>query len=341
MHSYSTITTIITQDLKVREDALPLKNEACRSQFFLHAEPTAKVCLFFHGFTAGSYQFVPLAEQLFKAGYNVLIPRMPGHGQAGDWGKDNPPPLPTQSERYLKFALQWLKVASRLGDRVIIGGLSGGGTLAAWLAIERAQAIDRALLFAPYLSSSSKVVDLFVKAIGSYFEWTDVRGPSYQGFELTALRALLLIGRHVLKRASKVSSAPMFIISSESDRAVGNRDHVALFNSALEHQPQCWYHRFDRVLDIPHTMLTEAEGNAYENLLNVMATAYIESDLTWSEVEEIAYRMTKGKTFDAVVAELGLEAQVSPEMPAMITMVDKWTIVINRELQAKRRGRRR
>ncbi len=339
MPNYSAIATTLTQDFKVREDKLPLMSESSRSRFLLHGQPTPRVFLFFHGFTAGPYQFMPLAESLHRDGHNVIIPLMPGHGQAGNWNKTNPPPLLTDPQDYLKFAVQWLNLAEKLGDRVIVGGLSGGGTLAAWLSLEKADAIDRTLLFAPFLSSSSRVIDLFVRNMGGYFEWTDVKGPSYSGFPLAALRALLLVGQYVLKRVKKPPVSPIFTISSESDRAVGNSDHVALFESALKHQPQCWYHRFDRVLDIPHTMMTESEGNDYEHLLNTMARAFIYSDLTWNQVEEIAYRMTQGKTFDTVVAELELTDKASPEMPAMITMVDKWSIVAKRQ-QGKKRGDR-
>jgi carboxylesterase len=61
-----------------------------------------------------------------------------------------------------------------------------------------------------------------------------------------------------------------------------------------------------------------------------MTKAYIESDLTWAEVEEIGYRMTRGKTFDMAVSELNLTAKVSRDMPAMMTMVDKRAIAISR-----------
>lgn len=335
---YSKITATLPNKVKAYEDVLPLLDEACRSRFMLHPTPTSKVCLFFHGFTAGPYQFAPMGDVFYRQGYNVLIPLMPGHGQAGDWSKDNPPPLLTEPEAYLKFALRWLKLAKLMGDRVVIGGLSGGGTLATWLALEKPELVDRALLFAPYLSSSSKVIDLFVQTLGTYFEWTNVNGPSYRGFEIMALRAILNIGKYNLRKARKgKSAAPFFIISSESDKAVGNFDHQRMFESALDYQPHCWYHRFDRVLDIPHTMMTQEEGNDYEHLLITMAKAFVESDLTWKEIEEIAYRMTKGRTFNDVIAELGWQSKASPEMPAMMTMVDKWSIVVSRELTSKRR----
>ncbi len=334
MPNYADTIAAIDRTAKAREDSLPLLNESCRSRFFFHPKPTPRVCLFFHGFTAGSYQFVPLGEVFHRAGYNVLIPRLPGHGQAGKWSGTCPPPLPTDPKVYQQFALEWLNIAQSLGEKVIVGGLSGGGTLTTWLALERPQVINRALLFAPYLSNSSKVVDLFVKASNSYFEWS-VAAPSatvggYSGFATPTLRVFLEMGRDVLNRARKQTMPPLFIISSEIDRAVGNHDHQALFDDVLPRQPITWYHRFDRTLKVPHTMMTKAEGNQWESVLNAMSKAFVESNLTWAEVEEIGYRMTAGKTFNSVVAELGWQAKVSPDMPAMMTMVDKRAIVEKR-----------
>ncbi|MDZ8023831.1 MAG: hypothetical protein RMX35_20055 [Nostoc sp. DcaGUA01] len=44
-----------------------------------------------------------------------------------------------------------MQIAKTLGQQVVIGGLSTGGTLAAWLALEHPQEIDSTLLFNPYL----------------------------------------------------------------------------------------------------------------------------------------------------------------------------------------------
>lgn len=344
MASYSATVAALTHTIKTREDALNLRHVGSRSRFFLHSRPTSKVCLFFHGFTAGPYQFDPIGNALYKAGYNVVVPLMPGHGRAGDWGRDNPPPLPTDAETYQRFALAWLRQVQVLGRQVVIGGLSGGGTVAAWLALTQPQAIHRALLFAPYLSGSSKVIDLFVRHSGSYFEWVDpspkptatADSPGYKGFQMPMLRVFLTMSNEILDRAKRGPAPPIFTISSESDIAVGNREHRTLFERALVHQPKCWYHRFNRVLDIPHTMMTQQEGNAYENLLITLAKAYVESDLTWPEVEEIGYRMTLGKPFHQVVAELGLHAKASADMPAMMTMVDKRAIAIARNPSNRR-----
>jgi esterase/lipase len=331
--SYSATATLLTQSIKLKENRLPLRNEGCRSQLLIQPQRASKVLLFFHGFTAAPYQFMSMGDGFRKAGYTVLVPLMPGHGQAGDWNATTPPPLPTDANVYKQFGLYWLQQARSLGNQVVVGGLSGGGTLAAWLAQERPQEIERALLFAPYLSSSSKVLDLFINIVNSYVKWQIPPGAQvvgYDGFQMNALKTLLHLGGEVLDRSAKQDSAPMFIISTEADRAVSNTDHRVLFDNILKRQPKSWYHIFDRVLNIPHTMMTKFEGNEWENLLNVMAKAYVQSDLTWAEVEEIAYRMTEGKTYPQVIAELNLQAKASPDMPAMITMLDKREIVIKR-----------
>ncbi|HEY9615516.1 MAG TPA: alpha/beta fold hydrolase [Microcoleaceae cyanobacterium] len=331
MPDYAAATKAIALSAKTRETQLPLLSDRCASRFFLHPQPTERVCLFFHGFTAGPHQFVPMGEMFYRAGYNVLIPLLPGHGEAGAWSKTNPPPLPTDPLVYQKFALEWLEKAQSLGKQVIVGGLSAGGTMTAWLALERPQAIYRALMFAAYLSSSSKVVDLMVKSMNTYFEWISTDSPiapgGYKGFSLPALRVFLNMGSDILSRAPKQATPPMFIVSSESDIAVGNFDHKGLFTTLVKRQPITWYHCFNKYLAIPHTMMTKVEGNQWEGVLNTMARSFVESSLTWAEVEEIGYRMTQGKTFDQVVAELGIAAKASRDMPAMMTMVDKLAIV--------------
>lgn len=322
MSNYSTLAAAIIQHTTAREDALVLMND-CRSRFLLKPIPSAKVCLFFHGFTATPEQFVPIGEALFKAGYNVLIPLLPGHGLAGNWNADNPPPLPENQEIYHQFGLEWLQKAQSLG-KVVVGGLSGGSTLAAWLALECPDQIDRALVFAPYLSSSNKLVDLFVQIFNIYFEWRTEPGKAhfgYDGFLMPALEVFLDMGSDVLKRAEKDVTAPMFVVSSESDRAVGNKEHQALFEMVVKHQPKSWYYRFERFLNIPHNMMTQAEGNDYQNLLITIAKAYVESNLTWAEVAEIGDHIAQGKTFHTVISELNLAERVSPDLLTMVALV--------------------
>jgi pimeloyl-ACP methyl ester carboxylesterase len=323
------------QEVGDRETQLPVRNDFCRSQFRLHGRRTAKVVLLFHGFTAAPYQFRTLADLLYKSGYNVLVPLLPGHGQAGAWNSANPSPLPETIEPYQEFALDWLARAETLGDQVIVGGLSGGGCLAAWLAVEYGDRVDRAVLCAPYLSNCSLVVDLVVNRLNTYFEWRggvwDDQRPGYQGFRFPALRVFPKLGKAVLDRAQDSGGAPMFVISTEMDIAVSNPDHRELFDQVRSRVGATWYYCFPKELNVPHAMNAPEEGNAWTHLLNVMVKAYIESDVSWDEVEAIALRMTDGETCDQAVAALGIGDRVSADFPTVMTMVDKRAIVMKEQ----------
>jgi pimeloyl-ACP methyl ester carboxylesterase len=327
-------TPAFVQASQAAESKLPLRNEQCRSLFLLHPQPTKRVFLFFHGITAAPYQFRTIAQLLHKAGYNVLVPLMPGHGVAGNWDAKNPPPLPENIQVYQDFALTWLRHAKTLGQKVVVGGLSAGGCLAAWLGVERALEIDRALLFAPYLSNATMIVDLVAKLSNGYFAWVNPRPDwnriGYPGFKFPAMRIFPELGAQLLKTARTQATAPMLIMSTDTDIAVSNGDHRGLFDTIKRRQPLSWYYNFPAALNIPHAMMAPEEGNQWTNVLNRMVKAYVESSLTWAEVEEIAYRMTDGKTFPAVVAELGLTKKCSPDLPALLTMVDKRQLVIDR-----------
>ncbi|MES1024470.1 alpha/beta fold hydrolase [Gloeocapsa sp. BRSZ] len=338
MSDYSNIIAAIVRETRAREKALPLMNDRCHSQFLLQAEPTSKVCLFFHGFTATPEQFLPIGEAFFQAGYNVVIPLLPGHGLAGNWDSDNPPPLPEEQQIYQKFGLYWLKQVQALGEQIVIGGLSGGSTLAAWLALERPELIHRALLFAPYTSNSNLLVDLIVKILPIYFQWRTEEGAisyGYDGFVMPALRVFMDMGQDLLERVkNSIAAAPCFIISSESDRAVDDNENQELYESLVKLQPKCWYYSFDKVFDIPHNMMTKAEGNEYQDLVFAAAKAYVDSDVTWQQVEEIAYQMVfQGKTFDTVVGELDLTQRVSPDLQTLIALLDKPAIVSARQVR--------
>jgi pimeloyl-ACP methyl ester carboxylesterase len=308
MFDYSTTIDAIAQQAKTREDALPLRNEKCRSKFFLQPNPAQKVCLFFHGFTAGPYQFEPLGEALFQAGYNVLVPLQPGHGIAGDWNGDNPPPMPEDPQVYQQFVLEWVQQAKSLGKELIVGGYSTGGTLAAWLAQEHSKTIEKTLLFAPYLSGHNKVVDWLVEILPFYYEWLNKDNPGnfgYDGFSIPVLRIFLDMGEQILDRAKTTPATAMLIISSESDQATNLHEHQELFEAVLNYQPKSWYYCFDKKLKVPHTMMTKAEGNDYLHLLITLVKSYVESELTWAEVEEMGYQ------------------QISPDLSGMMTILEK------------------
>nr|WP_235526390.1 alpha/beta fold hydrolase [Nostoc piscinale] len=299
-----------------------LKNEACRSRFLVHPHSTSKVCLFLHGFTAAPYQFEPLGKALFQRGYNVLIPRQPGHGLAGEWNSQTPPPLPTDIQTYQKFVLEWLTIAQTLGEKVVVGGLSTGGTLAAWLALEHPQEIERALLFTPFLGSSNSLFDQLIKILPIYFEWFNKDAPGnfgYKGFRIPALKIFLELGEKILKQAQTKVAAPVLMVCSEGDRAVNRTQQRELFKMIIKRQPKSWYYCFDDSLHIEHRMMTKLEDNDYEELVITLARAFVNSDLTWVEFQQIANRIAQGETYEQIQRELHLDSQASLQFSAMMT----------------------
>ncbi|BAY11314.1 alpha/beta hydrolase [Calothrix sp. NIES-2098] len=315
-------TAEILEQVQRSESNFGLRNEACRSQFLVHPHTTPKVFLFLHGFTAGPYQFVPIGKAFFNKGYNVLIPLQPGHGLAGDWKRQNPPPLPTDIQTYQEFVLKWLQIAKNLGQQVVIGGLSTGATLAAWLALEHPQLIDRALLFAPYLGSHNPIFDKLIKILPIYFEWfnKDASGNfGYKGFRIPALRIFLELGEKLLKQAQSSVAAPILMVCSEGDRAVSLPKQQNFFHRVLQHQPQSWYYCFDDSLHIEHRMMTKMEDNDYEELVITIAQAFVENDLTWRQFQQMATRIVQGETYNQIEQELNLDRQVSQQLTAMMT----------------------
>jgi EAL domain-containing protein (putative c-di-GMP-specific phosphodiesterase class I) len=74
-------------------------------------------------------------------------------------------------------------------------------------------------------------------------------------------------------------------------------------------------------------MMTQAEGNKYQNLLITIAKAYVESDISWQELMGIGCQVVQGKTFESAVSELNLTQRVSPELSVLLAVMDKKIII--------------
>lgn len=84
--------------------------------------------LVMHGYTGNPGTMRLVADALVDAGFSVEVPRLPGHGTHVDDMLDT-----TFEDWSSHVEAVYLDLASRC-DRVVLFGLSMGGTLAAWLA---------------------------------------------------------------------------------------------------------------------------------------------------------------------------------------------------------------
>ena len=84
--------------------------------------------LVLHGFTGNPQSMRPLAEAVAAAGFTVEMPLLPGHGTAIE------DMIPTRFEDWSSAAEAVYDELAARCDKVIVSGLSMGGTLACWLA---------------------------------------------------------------------------------------------------------------------------------------------------------------------------------------------------------------
>jgi carboxylesterase len=81
-----------------------------------------------HGFTGNPQSMRPLAEAFAAAGFTVSMPLLPGHGtQVDDM-------VPTRFEDWSSAADQAYAALAARCEKVVVAGLSMGGTLTLWLA---------------------------------------------------------------------------------------------------------------------------------------------------------------------------------------------------------------
>lgn len=87
-----------------------------------------------HGFTNCPEQWIPFASELHADGAAVVIPRLPGHGYADRSSRSI---ARIRADDLLRTASDAIDIACGLADRVVVAGLSIGGSMAVWLALVR------------------------------------------------------------------------------------------------------------------------------------------------------------------------------------------------------------
>src|SRR3990167_2778884 len=139
---------VVSEISRIQKQEIPEINPLCSTQLLTHGKRVAKVIVFLHGYTNCPQQISVLGSKFFDLGYNVYVPRQSHHGL-----KDRLTPdiQFLTAEEMVKFTDEILDQAHGLGTEVILVGLSGGGTMAAWAAQNRAD-LDKSVIVAPMLS---------------------------------------------------------------------------------------------------------------------------------------------------------------------------------------------
>jgi len=165
--------------IEAAEQADDRLDPVCRTRFMSHGDRTRRAIVLLHGFTNCPKQFVTLGQQLFERGYTVYIPRLPGHGLRDKL---------TNALRglsvvdFTRTAHEAAELATGLGERVHVAGISLGGMLAAWLGermvLTSATAISPFFAIANLPMWANTLLAFTLFALPNFYMWWDpVMGP--------------------------------------------------------------------------------------------------------------------------------------------------------------------
>jgi carboxylesterase len=209
--------------------ASPEIEPACQDGLLLHGHRTERVFVLMHGFTNCPAQFRQFGELLFRRGHNVLIPRLPFHGERDRLTND---PARLTAPALLRAANEAVDHARSLGRRVTVVGLSINGTVAVSLAVHRDD-LDQVVLLAPFLAPvgtpewAVAPVARLVGRLPNSWQWWDPKtkdrggnGYSYPRFSTHALAEVLRLSAEVLDqaRASGPRCGSVLVVTTGADR---------------------------------------------------------------------------------------------------------------------------
>jgi len=108
--------------------------------------------IYLHGFSASRQETAPLSEIVaMKLGANLFYTRFTGHGRNGE------AMLEGSVEAWLNDAQEALAIGQRLGEKVIVIGVSTGGTVATWLATQpMAKSVAAIVLISPNFAPADR-----------------------------------------------------------------------------------------------------------------------------------------------------------------------------------------
>lgn len=236
----------------------------------------AVVCL--HGYTGYPGELALQAKRLFESGFDVFVPRYPGHGTNGkDFMRTNREDWIGEAERVL------VKAFSSYGDVSLVGH-SMGGAIAVILA--RRHLVSKVVLYAPALSIQSlpfklvSLLSLFIKRRPQpwqsddrypFFDERDESDDAFLGKEywswqyLRQIRQLGLIQREAVASLSE-TTADILVLTGEKDSVVDKRAGILVVE--LGAGKNNWVHLPKATHLIPYDIDEQTREEAVERTIS-------------------------------------------------------------------------
>ena len=264
------------EEIQLIESKISDLNPMCGTRFFSHNKSVDNVVLFLHGFTSCPDQFSQLGQEYFEKGYNVFIPRLPRHGIKDRLGNSL---KGLTAEEMVEFAVQSVDIAQGLGERVVVVGLSGGGSMTTWLAQKRAD-IDLAVPIAPFLGIGfipkvlNRPLTNIMLLLPDRFQWWDPinkeNNPnsspySYTRYPTHALFENLRLGyiAQADARRNKPAAKAILTITNANDNSVSNAIVREFEEIWRKYGDECLEsYQFPKELQLPHDLITVGRPDA-------------------------------------------------------------------------------
>ncbi len=223
------------------EAAFPDIRAGLHKQVVWHGAPgqrTPWAVVYLHGFTASRLETAPLAETVAqRLGANLFHTRLAGHGRSSDaMGEPS-------VQDWLADAVEAVRVGERLGERVLVIGVSTGATLATWLGTRpEGRGVAGYVLISPNYGPKDKKAELINQPWGRELALQlegDTRGrpgPNdaenhawTQVYPTRALFPMMALVKHVRESDLSGLQAPVLALYSEGDQTVDPLEIKALF----------------------------------------------------------------------------------------------------------------
>jgi esterase/lipase len=189
--------------------------------------------IYLHGYSATRQETVPLGDELAaQLGANIFYTRLSGHGRSGAAMDE-----PTVND-WLNDTMEAYEIGKKLGDKVIVIGVSTGGPLAMWLAEQPDTDATLAYVlispnFAPRDSNAEILTLPWAKQfapliLGAEYSWTPQNPKHAQywthSYPSTALVTMMGLVKFVRDSDLESVEKTVLVIYSPNDQVVNSQE---------------------------------------------------------------------------------------------------------------------